>query len=321
MSRRHDRRAFPPIATGSRRARAGGRRRDARPLLVRRRRAHLARGAGAGGQDRAHRGAARAARPTSRATSPRWARRRRCSRWSATTRPARTLAAPARGEGVQRVAAPRRRAVDHGQAARHRPPAAAAAHRFRDAAVARGAGRQARRVTSAWSATPTSVILSDYGKGGLAHIATMIDVAPARRASRCWSIPKGDDYRALSRRHAAHAQPRRVPRRSSGAGATRRTSREGAQALRARARPRGAARHAHRGGHDALHAEPGASTIPAQAREVLRRVRRRRHGDRHARRAAGRRRALPDAMRIANEAAGIVVGKLGTAVVQPDELA
>ena len=40
-------------------ARAGRRRRDARPLLVRRRRAHLARGAGAGRQDRAHRGASR----------------------------------------------------------------------------------------------------------------------------------------------------------------------------------------------------------------------------------------------------------------------
>ena len=38
-------------------ARAGRRRRHARPLLVRRRRAHLARGAGAGRQGRAHRGA------------------------------------------------------------------------------------------------------------------------------------------------------------------------------------------------------------------------------------------------------------------------
>ena len=30
---------------------------------------------------------------------------------------------------------------------------------------------------------------------------------------------------------------------------------------------------------------------------------------------------LPDAVRVANEAAGIVVGKLGTAVVHPHELA
>ena len=56
------------------RARAGRRRRDARPLLVRRRRAHLARSAGAGGQDRAHARSAPAARPTSRATPRRSAR-------------------------------------------------------------------------------------------------------------------------------------------------------------------------------------------------------------------------------------------------------
>ena len=30
--------------------------------------------------------------------------------------------------------------------------------------------------------------------------------------------------------------------------------------------------------------------------------------------------SLPDAMRVANQAAGIVVGKLGTAVVIPEEL-
>ena len=30
--------------------------------------------------------------------------------------------------------------------------------------------------------------------------------------------------------------------------------------------------------------------------------------------------SLPDAVRIANEAAGVVVGKLGTAVVHPQEL-
>jgi bifunctional ADP-heptose synthase (sugar kinase/adenylyltransferase) len=30
--------------------------------------------------------------------------------------------------------------------------------------------------------------------------------------------------------------------------------------------------------------------------------------------------ALPDAMAIANEAAGVVVGKLGTAVAEPGEL-
>jgi rfaE bifunctional protein kinase chain/domain len=33
------------------------------------------------------------------------------------------------------------------------------------------------------------VVLSDYGKGGLAHVAEMIQAA--RPASRCWSTPKG----------------------------------------------------------------------------------------------------------------------------------
>ena len=56
-------------------AHAHRRRRDARPLLVRRRRAHLAGSPGAGGQDRPQRGASRAAPPTSRATPPRSARR------------------------------------------------------------------------------------------------------------------------------------------------------------------------------------------------------------------------------------------------------
>ena len=64
------------------------------------------------------------------------------------------------------------------------------------------------------------VILSDYGKGGLAHIATMIE--RARAAGKPVLVdPKGDDWDAVSRRHADHAQPRRVPRRSSAAGATR----------------------------------------------------------------------------------------------------
>ena len=55
-------------------ARAGRRRRDARSLLVRRRRAHLAGSARAGRQDRAHARSGPAARPTSRATLRRSAR-------------------------------------------------------------------------------------------------------------------------------------------------------------------------------------------------------------------------------------------------------
>ena len=69
-----------------------------------------------------------------------------------------------------------------------------------------------------------------------------------------------------------------------------------------------------------LFSDAGASTIPAQAREVFDVSG---AGDTviatmGALLAAGA--PLADAMAIANEAAGIVVGKLGTAVAEPDEL-
>ncbi len=123
--------------------RAGRRRRDAGPLLVRRGRAHLARGAGARGQGCAHGGAPRRRRE-------RGAQRRRAGRAGHAALGDRRR----RGGSIpRRAGAPRRhrdlvphrsRARHHGQAARHRPPAAAAAHRFRARAFARGARNQAR---------------------------------------------------------------------------------------------------------------------------------------------------------------------------------
>ncbi len=69
-----------------------------------------------------------------------------------------------------------------------------------------------------------------------------------------------------------------------------------------------------------LYTDAGALTIPAQAREVYDVSG---AGDTVIATvgtllAAGA--SLPDAVRIANQAAGIVVGKFGTAVVTPDEL-
>jgi bifunctional ADP-heptose synthase (sugar kinase/adenylyltransferase) len=69
-----------------------------------------------------------------------------------------------------------------------------------------------------------------------------------------------------------------------------------------------------------LYSDAGELTIPAQAREVFDVSG---AGDTviatlGALLAAGA--ALPDAMSIANEAAGVVVGKLGTAVAEPGEL-
>ena len=74
------------------------------------------------------------------------------------------------------------------------------------------------------------------------------------------------------------------------------------------------------GGHVAVHGCGRAAHSGAGARGV-RRLRRRRHRHRDASvRCSARGADLASAVRIANLAAGIVVGKLGTAVVHPDEL-
>ena len=113
--------------TPARRARAGGRRRDARPLLVRRGRPHLARGAGAGGARQPRGGAPR--RRRQRGAERQDARR---AGHAAHGRRRRRAGAPARG--AARAAKASRRCsgsdpqlYDHRQAARDRPLAAAAA--------------------------------------------------------------------------------------------------------------------------------------------------------------------------------------------------
>ena len=144
-------------------------------------------------QDRAHRGAPgrrgqrraqrRGARRAGDAAVGGRRRRGRARRWSGCWRAERVRTSFHRDAAL----------ADHGQAARHRPAAAAAAHRFRDAAGARGAGGQARRLRVRCSPAADVVILSDYGKGGLAHIATMIE--RARAAGKPVLVdPKGDDF-------------------------------------------------------------------------------------------------------------------------------
>ncbi len=92
----------------------------------------------------------------------------------------------------------RRGAADHDQAARDRPPAAARAHRFRDRAEPRSARVQAARFPAAAAQHATSVILSDYGKGGLTHIVQHDPHGARGRASRCWSIRKATTIRAIA---------------------------------------------------------------------------------------------------------------------------
>jgi rfaE bifunctional protein kinase chain/domain len=161
------------------------------------------------------------------------------------------------------------------------------------------------------------VILSDYGKGGLAHIARMLELARAA-AKPVLVDPKGDDY---SRYHGATLiTPNRGELRQVIGGWTTEaelTSR--AQRLR---RKLGAA------GLLVTRSEEGMTLyqagsrlhVPAQAREVFDVSG---AGDTviatlGTMLAAGA--TLEQAVRVANRAAGIVVGKFGTAVVTPEEL-
>jgi len=162
------------------------------------------------------------------------------------------------------------------------------------------------------------VILSDYGKGGLAHIRTMIDHARAAGIP-CLVDPKGDDYARYA--GATLLTPNRselrqvVGRWSDEADLRARAERlrvdlgleallvtrseEGMTLFRA-----GAALHDPARAREVFDVSGAGDTVIATLGTML---------------AAGA--PLEEAMRIANHAAGIVVGKLGTAVVTAGELA
>jgi rfaE bifunctional protein kinase chain/domain len=162
-----------------------------------------------------------------------------------------------------------------------------------------------------------AVILSDYGKGGLTHVAKMIDVAK-RHGKRILVDPKGDDY---SKYRGATVL---TPNRSEFREVAGRWSDENDLAMRATKMRRDLAL-------DALlvtRSEEGMSLFtderslhePTQAREVYDVSG---AGDTviatlGLMMAAGA--DMDIAMRIANRAAGVVVGKLGTATVSSDEL-
>jgi len=161
------------------------------------------------------------------------------------------------------------------------------------------------------------VVMSDYGKGGLAHIATMIAEARAQ-GRRVLVDPKGEDwnrYRGATLITPNRGELRQVIGRwhdeaDLAARAQRLRADLGIDALLVTRSEEGMS----------LFSDEGAVTIPAQAREVYDVSG---AGDTviatlGALIAAGA--SLADAMRIANEAAGVVVGKLGTAVAHPSEL-
>lgn len=161
------------------------------------------------------------------------------------------------------------------------------------------------------------VILSDYGKGGLTHIAEMIRLARAA-GKQVLVDPKGDDYERY--RGATLLTPNRSEfREVAGSWKTEAELDTKAEKLRAELQL------------DALlvtRSEEGMSLY--RAKDVLHEPTQTREvfdvsgaGDTviatlAVMLASGA--DLPDAVRIANRAAGIVVGKLGTAVVSREEI-
>ncbi|MBS0321135.1 MAG: D-glycero-beta-D-manno-heptose-7-phosphate kinase [Proteobacteria bacterium] len=167
------------------------------------------------------------------------------------------------------------------------------------------------------AAASDAIVLSDYGKGGLAHIGAMIENARAL-GKPVLVDPKGDDWARYA--GATLVTPNRsefrqvVGRWSSNAEFDRK-----ADELR-RALDLAALLVTRSEEGMSLFTARGALHIPAEAREVYDVTG---AGDTviatlGALLGAGA--PIEDAVPVANRAAGIVVGKLGTAVVTPDDL-
>ncbi|OGA26911.1 MAG: hypothetical protein A3I01_17435 [Betaproteobacteria bacterium RIFCSPLOWO2_02_FULL_65_24] len=161
------------------------------------------------------------------------------------------------------------------------------------------------------------VVLSDYGKGGLTHISQMIDLA-LERGKKVLVDPKGEDYSRY--RGASVITPNRAELREVvGSWKNEQELETKAQALR---RELGAEALLVTRSEEGmtLYQESGVRHEPAQAREVYDVSG---AGDTVIATLAvmvGAGVGLEEAARAANYAAGIVVGKFGTAVVQADEL-
>jgi len=161
------------------------------------------------------------------------------------------------------------------------------------------------------------VLLSDYGKGGLAHIVRMIELA--RAAGRPVLVdPKGDDYSRYA--GATLVTPNRAEMREVvGRWTSEADLEQRVQALRERLGLQAILLTRSEEGMT-LYTDGPSWSVPAQAREVFDVSG---AGDTviavmAVMMAAGR--PLHDAVRVANRAGGIVVGKLGTATVTYDEL-
>jgi len=161
------------------------------------------------------------------------------------------------------------------------------------------------------------VVLSDYGKGGLTHIAKMINMVN-RSGKPVLVDPKGDDFDRY--RNATILTPNRTEfRQVVGGWKNEREFGEKARQLVKRLKLQALLITRSEEGMT-LFSDEQMVHVPAQAREVFDVSG---AGDTviavlGVMLASGAK--LPDAVRIANRAAGIVVGKLGTAVVHREEL-
>jgi rfaE bifunctional protein kinase chain/domain len=161
------------------------------------------------------------------------------------------------------------------------------------------------------------VVLSDYGKGGLAHIARMIELARAA-GRRVLVDPKGDDYSRYA--GSTLVTPNLAELRAVVGGWRDEDDLTGrAQRLRSDLNLEALLLTRSQEGMTLYTAE-GQRSVPAQAREVFDVSG---AGDTviatlAVMLAAGM--DLWEAVKVANRAGGIVVGKLGTATVSYDEL-
>ena len=161
------------------------------------------------------------------------------------------------------------------------------------------------------------VVLSDYGKGGLLHISRMIERA-RQLGKRVLVDPKGDDYARYA--GATLLTPNRAEfREVAGSWKSEGDFNDKADALRKELRLEALLVTRSEEGMS-LYQESGVLHEAAKGREVFDVSG---AGDTviaavAAMLASGA--ALPQAMHVANCAAGIVVGKLGTAVVRREEL-
>jgi rfaE bifunctional protein kinase chain/domain len=161
------------------------------------------------------------------------------------------------------------------------------------------------------------VILSDYGKGGLTHIAQMIELAN-KAGKPVLADPKGDDYERY--RNATIITPNRGEFKDvAGSWKSEEELTRKAQQLREELNlqallvtrseegmtlyRKGEVVHEHAQAREVYDVSGAGDTVISTMAVML---------------AAGA--DFADAVRMANRAAGIVVGKLGTAVVHPEEL-